>query len=493
MDTIAVKNPVTSQVVTTIPVTSAQDVQHAVERARNAQEAWGALTVSDRLAIVVKWRELLLQRQNDGIEVIRQETNKVEAGAFTEMTVLDNILQYYITHAPHILKPKKRRSLFPVIHRAKVYHHPHGVVGIISPWNYPFLLPFADGIPALIAGNAVVFKPSEITPSATQFGVELLLEAGVPRDVVQVVHGDGRTGQALVDEVDYVAFTGSTATGRKIAQQAAARLIPYSLELGGKHPAIVLNDAKLDMTAADVVKAAYENTGQVCISIERVYVEEGIYDAFVEKVLFYARQLKQGSQMGRDLHLATMINQRELERTVAHVQDAKAKGATVLLGGQLRPDMGPLFMEPTVLTNVDHSMDVMTKETFGPLLPIMKVKNVDEAIRLANQSNYGLTATIYSTNFARAEALATRLHSGDVGINRAQLTMGTPSVPMGGVKDSGIGRRNGPEGLLKYTQAQSIVIDTMWGQSPELSHADKKSVFVYYKLMRPLRKWFPFI
>lgn len=491
-ETIDVLNPVTQEVIKQIPVTTAEEVADAVERARFAQTAWAGLSVKERNRFVRCWLDLLWERQDEGIEILRRENGKTESGAFLEIMVVDSLGQYYINHANKILKAKRRPTLFPGVQWAKVFRKPHGVVGVISPWNYPFTLPFMDTVAALIAGNTVVLKPSEVTPLIAEWAVELMHEAGIPRDVIQVAHGDGRTGRALVDTADYIQFTGSTATGRKVGMRAAGRLIPYSLELGGKDPAIVLNDADSEMTAIGLIQGAFENSGQMCISIERVYVEEGIYDKLLERLNHYIKQVTQSADAGLDVVLGSMTNQAELERTKAHLDDAVKKGAKIIAGGNPRPDLGPLFFEPTIVVDADHTMDVMREETFGPVMPIMKVKNADEAIRLSNDSEYGLSASIFSRNLSRAQKLALKIDTGDVSVNRAQYVTGTPGLPSGGQRNSGTGRRNGPEGLLKYTVSQSILLDNMIGAEKSLQIATPFVVRLL-KTLRIIRRYIPFI
>ncbi|MCU0480590.1 MAG: succinic semialdehyde dehydrogenase [Anaerolineae bacterium] len=489
---IEVKNPVTSEIIGSIPQTSADEIKETIERARDAQIGWGALSPSERVGYIRRWADLVWEQQETLIKINRRETGKTDSGAFLEIIVLDNILQYYIHHAPNFLKTQQRRTIVPFIQKAKVFYKPHGVVGVISPWNYPYLLGLIDLVPALIAGNSALLKPSEVTPFTAEYAIKLMHEAGIPRDVVQVIHGDGRAGATLVEHVDYIAFTGSTATGRKVAETAAKRLIPYSLELGGKDPCIVLEDADLDMTAAGLVRSAFENAGQVCISVERVYADARIYDALMDKLLYYAGKYQMGSDDGMDIHMGSMTNTRELERTEAHIHDAISKGARVVFGGRRRPELGPLFFEPTILADVDHAMDVMRQETFGPILPVMKFHNLEEAIRLANDSEYGLSASIFTRDFKRAEAIARRLDSGDVSVNRPQMVVATPSLPSGGQRNSGVGRRNGKEGLLRFTHTQSFLTDNLFGQQPELRLADPFSLQVAM-VLRTIRRYIKFI
>lgn len=490
---IPVKNPVTSVTIGSIPVMTRDDVEAAAQRARAAQPAWEARGVKERTKLLRQWADMLWEDQKTAIEKVRSETGKNQIGAWLEVFVMDNTVAYYENHAPRLLRPQTRRSLLPGKQTARVHYKAHGVCGFITPWNYPLNNAFIDLIPALIAGNTVLLKPSEVTPFTALYVVDLMYKAGIPRDVIQVVTGAGSTGAAVVDYVDYISFTGSTATGRKIAMRAAERLIPCSLELGGKDPLIILKDADVELAAAGTLVGALENCGQVCISTERVYVEEAIYDQYVERVQHYAKQLNVGT--GDDMfnvHVGSLTNERELLRTEAQIKDAVQKGATVLHGGKRRPDLGPLFFEPTVLVNVDHTMDVMREETFGPLVPIMKVKNAEEAVRLANDNEYGLSASIFSKDLGRAEKLATQIESGDVSVNCTQWVFGTPSLPMGGVKNSGMGRRNGPEGLMRFVKPQSVLLDNQLMSKPNLTLGDPFALRTILTL-RKLRRYLPFL
>ncbi|MBN8590267.1 MAG: aldehyde dehydrogenase family protein [Anaerolineae bacterium] len=489
---ILIRNPVTDDILGHIEAMTAEQVQAVVARAKAAQPAWAAHPVKERCRLLLKWADVLWKHQDTAIQRIREATGKNAFGAWEEVAVLDSIANYYANHAPQWLAPQTRRSVLPVKHTARVYYKPWGVAGFITPWNYPLLNAIQDMIPALIAGNTVVLKPSEVTPYVASFAVDLMHEAGIPRDVVQLVYGAASTGAALVDSVDYIAFTGSTATGRRIAARAAERLIGCSLELGGKDPLIVLADADLDLAASGTLVGALENAGQVCISTERIYVEAPIYDAFVTKIIDYAKQVVVSPAEGMEIHMGSLTNDRELERTEAHIADAVAKGAKVVYGGKRRPDLGPRFFEPTILTNVDHTMKVMTEETFGPLVPLMKVRDAEEAIRLANDNEYGLSAAIFTADLRRGEQLATRIDSGDVNINTTQWTFGTPSLPMGGVKNSGMGRRNGPEGLLRFVRPQSVLVDNQLMSKPQLSLYSPFNIRVAM-LLRRVRRWLPML
>ena len=489
---IAVTNPITGETIGPVPVMSREEVRAVVERARSAQPDWEARGARERAKLLRAWGEAIWRDRENAMDAIRRETGKSKGSAYAEVAVIDSAVTYYTYHGPRLLRPQARPAAFPIRQRTRVYFKPHGVAGFITPWNYPLLNAFIDLIPALIAGNTVVVKPSEITPFVAQYAIDLMYSVGIPRDVIQIITGDGRTGEALIEEVDYVSFTGSTATGRKVAVRAAERLIPYSLELGGKDPVIVLKDADLDLAASGVLMGAMENAGQTCVSIERAYVEDAIYDAFVERIVHYAEEMKLGTENDYDTHVGSMTNARELQRTEEHVRDAVERGAQILTGGKRRPDLGELFYEPTVLVDVDHSMKVMQDETFGPVLPIMRVKDTDEAIRLANDSEYGLSASIFTRDLREGEKLATRIESGDVVLNRPQMTFGTLSVPMGGVKDSGVGRRNGPEGLMRFVKPQSIVVDRALMAKPALTQADSLTRFGV-DAMRVIRRFLPFI
>lgn len=493
VETIKVVNPVTQEIIGEVVNTPPAGVKEAVERARYAQRLWGAMSVSHRITLLKRFRDLLWERQAEAIKVLRQETGKNSAGAFQELYGIDASLTWLLHHAAHILQPQRRPALFPILQKATVYYKPRGVVGFIMPWNYPALLTFIDCLPALAAGNAIVIKPSEIAPFITLFIVDLMVEAGIPRDVVQVVTGGGATAAALVPEVDYVAFTGSLPTARKVALQAAEHLIPYTLELGGKNAMIVLKDADLELAASGLIAGSLENAGQICVGIERVYVEASIYELFVERVKHYLTEFKVGAGDGFDVHMGSLTNETELLRVEAHVEDALNKGAVLVRGGNRRPDLGPLFYEPALLANVDHTMDVMREETFAPVIPIMSVRDAEEAIKLANDSPYGLSGSIFTRDLVKGEHLARQFNTGDVAINRtSSVVVGSVWLPWGGEKLSGVGRRGGPEGLLRFVTTQSVVVDRRWERTPGVTHTDPMIMFGI-ELMRRIRRVLPFI
>jgi succinate-semialdehyde dehydrogenase/glutarate-semialdehyde dehydrogenase len=490
--TIKVMNPVTGAKIGEVPIRTPDEVREAVRRARIAQRIWGAQRVQDRCAIVMRFAELLWQNQREAMDTIRAETGKTDTGAFLEVLLIDHTATWLKHNAESQLRPESRMAMFPLIQRAKVYHKPHGVVGFITPWNYPLLLTYIDVLPALVAGNAAVIKPSEITPFSTLYGADLMVQAGVPRDLIQVVTGDAETGKALVDQVDYISFTGSTEVGRMVAQQAAGRLIGASLELGGKDAAIVLRDADLDLAATNILITGLENAGQTCISLERVYVEAQVYHPFIEKIEQYIQNFTLGRERGFAVNMGSMTIEVQLEKVEAQVADALAKGAKLIYGGKRRPDLGPLFYEPAVLIDVDHTMQVMNEETFGPVIPIMRVVHEGEAITLANSTRFGLSAAIYTRDLALGEHLATQLDTGDVSVNRAGMVPFGGALPWGGQRDSGLARRGGREGLMRFVTPQVVLVDRMWGAEVVIEGLSAR-VLSAILLMRRLRKRLPFV
>jgi succinate-semialdehyde dehydrogenase/glutarate-semialdehyde dehydrogenase len=347
--------------------------------------------------------------------------------------------------------------------RLRVVYRPLGVVGVISPWNGPFILSLNPTVQALLAGNAVLLKPSEVTPGSGALVGKLFEEAGLPEDVLTVLQGDGETGAALVESgVDKITFTGSVGTGRKVAVACAERLVPCTLELGGKDPMIVCADADMDKAAAGAVAGAIFNTGQYCCGTERIYVVDAVADTFIEKVVTRVEALRQGCE--GEFDVGAMFWPRQLELVEAHVQDAVAKGARALVGGRRNPDLKGLYYEPTVLVDVTHDMQIMTEETFGPVLPIMRVKDEAEALRMANDTDFGLSANVWSRDVSRAETIAARVNSGSVCVNDMAMAYGVLEAPFGGRKNSGLGQVNGDEGLRSYCFAQSIVTDRLGGK-----------------------------
>jgi len=458
---IPVENPATGAVIATVPNLSAAEVAELAAKARAAQAGWEALGFEGRGAILNRAQRWVMDHADRIIETIVSETGKTyEDAQLAEIAYAGSAFGFWAKHAPEFLADERVRteSVFVKGKKLVVRYAPVGLVGVIGPWNFPLTNSFGDCIPALAAGNTVILKPSEVTPLTSLLMAEGMRECGIPEGVFQVATGDGETGGALVDEADLIMFTGSTKTGRKVLARAAETITPVQLELGGKDPMIVLRDADLERAANAAAYYSMNNGGQVCISTERVYVEAPVYDEFVDKVTEKVRGLRQGEPTGfGTVEVGAVIFPPQLDIVERHVADARAKGATVLTGGRAREGAGR-FYEPTVLVGVDHTMACMTEETFGPTLPIMKVADAEEALRLANDSPYGLQASLWTKDTARGEQLARRVEAGAVTVNDAQVNYAALEVPMGGWKTSGLGTRHGAGGIRKYTKQQAILV-----------------------------------
>ncbi|GAA3136967.1 succinic semialdehyde dehydrogenase [Streptosporangium carneum] len=483
--------PFTGEVLAELPLSTAEDVRAAHAKARTAQRAWAALPVRERVAPFLRLHDALLDRREEILDVVQWETGKARRHAFEEVLDVAGCTLYYARRAPGLLAPQRRAGIFPLATKAIETRQPKGVVGLISPWNYPLSLGVPDVVPALLAGNAVVHKPDTLTALSTLWAIDLLVSLGMPRDIWQVVLGDpAEIGEPLIDGSDYVAFTGSTRGGRKIAEAAAARLIGCSLELGGKNPMVVLDDADLDVAAQGALRACFTNAGQLCISIERLYVHDGVYDAFVDRFVRQTRNMKLGSGLDWDVQMGSLASRRQLDAVAAHVDDAVAKGARLLTGGKARPDVGPLFYEPTILADVDESMDLCREETFGPVVSVYRFHDEEEAVAKANDTAYGLNASVWTRNLARGRALASRIKAGTVNVNEGYgSAYASYDAPMGGMKSSGLGRRHGTEGLLKYTEAQTVASQASWlGFEPILGMTYDKYADTLAGLLKAMKR-----
>jgi acyl-CoA reductase-like NAD-dependent aldehyde dehydrogenase len=460
-DLIVVENPATGAVVATLPAGTPEQLAEMAGRARRAQPDWQALGFDGRAKVLRRMQKWVLDNDDRFLDTLVAETGKTrEDAVLSELGYAAGAFGFWASHAGKYLADEKVRTSSPFLIGRKliVRYEPVGLVGVIGPWNYPFTNTVGDAVPALAAGNAVIVKPSSVTPMTSLLIAEGLRECGIPDDVFQVVVGRGPIGLALIDLVDFVMFTGSTETGRQVMQRAASTLTPVSLELGGKDPMIVLADADLERAANAAVFWSMQNTGQTCISVERVYVEEGIYDRFTSLVADKARTLRQGvpGDFG-SVDVGSFINPPQVDIVEEHVKDAVANGARVLVGGR-RGSAHGAFFEPTVLVDVDHTMLCMREETFGPTLPIMKVADEDEAIRLANDTPYGLQASVFTKDLAKGERVARRVEAGAVVINDCNANYVAFEAPMGGWKSSGVGVRHGPEGIRKYAHRQTILL-----------------------------------
>ena len=461
---IPVLAPATGDVITHVPDMDATQINDLVDRARAAQPGWRALGFEGRARYMLKLKDWFVENKDEVLEALIEETGKTREDALiADWVYVADSFSFWAKRADKYLADEKVRSHSPFLLGKKliVRYEPVGVVGVIGPWNFPLALCIGDAIPALMAGNAVVAKPSEVTPLTNMLIGRAWEQIGAPKDTYLVATGAGATGSALVDAVDMVMFTGSTATGKKIMAQAAQTLTPVSLELGGKDPMIVLRDADIERASNFAVQYSMMNAGQVCQSIERVYVEEPVYDEFVSKVVTKTKALRQGVPAGGgSVDLGAVIHPPQADIVERHVNDAIQKGAKVLTGGHRKND-GGLFFEPTILVDVDHTMEAMTEETFGPTMPIMKVRDEEEAIRLANDSPFGLNSSVFTKDVEKGERIARRLTAGNACVNDCMINYAAQEVPFGGWGDSGVGSRHGQSGIRKYTRAQTITISRM--------------------------------
>ncbi|WP_329064462.1 succinic semialdehyde dehydrogenase [Streptomyces sp. NBC_01429] len=482
-------SPFTGGKLADLPESTPEDVASAFERARAAQPGWAGLPVRQRAAVLLRFHDLVLERQAEVLDLIQLETGKARLHAHEEVQAVAVVARHYGLKAPAYLRPKRHLGAVPVLTKATELRQPRGVVGQISPWNYPFELSVGDALPGLVAGNALVMKPDTETALTALWGRDLLIEAGLPAEVFQVVLGEGPVvGPEIVAHADYVSFTGSTRTGREVARGAADRLVGVTLELGGKNAMLVLADADVEKAAEGAVRACFSSAGQLCVSIERLYVHESVADAFTERFVARTKAMRLGNSLAYGAEMGSLAGERQLEAVTRHVEEAVEKGATVLAGGVARPDIGPLFYEPTILEGVEAPMAVCAEETFGPVVSLYRFGSEDEAIDLANALPYGLNASVWTTDAARGHRVAARLRSGTVNINEGYASAyGSVRAPMGGMKDSGLGRRHGSEGILKFTEAQTVAHQRLLPMAPSMGLDDERYAALMSRSLRVMK------
>jgi len=460
-------NPATGEILRELDCAGEREVEAVVARARAAQPAWASLGLRRRIAIVGEFQKKLLEKKSEIAAVVTREAGKPLAESLvTEVLVVLDAARFLIDNAWNLLRdePVPHGNLAAKLKRGSLVREPHGVVGIISPWNYPFSIPATETLAALVAGNAVVLKPSELTPLVALDLASLLYAAGLPKDMFQVVIGEGSAGAALLNSpIDKLVFTGSVATGKRIAAAAAERLLPVVLELGGKDPMLVLDDADVDVASSAAVWGAFVNAGQACLSVERCYAHRSLYETFAQACAEKAKRLRVGNGMDGNTDVGPMIHDRQVRIVESHVEDAKARGARVLAGGTRLPELGTNFFAPTVLADVTHDMRIVREETFGPVLPIMAFADDDEAVQMANDSEYGLAASVWTRDSTRGERLARRIHAGTVMVNDVISCFGISEAPHGGVKASGVGRTHGRFGLDEMVRMKYLDVDRMPG------------------------------
>ncbi|CAM3309016.1 succinic semialdehyde dehydrogenase [Nocardioides dubius] len=461
-------SPCNGQPLAHIPQSSDADVEEAFKRARRAQAAWARTSLDVRAELMLRLHDIVLDRAEEICDLTVWESGKARKEAYLEAYHVALTARYYARTAHKHLDPERRSGVMPLATRIDVNRVPKGVVGIISPWNYPFTMALCDGLPALMAGNAVVSKPDSQTMLTALLGMEMLDQAGFPKDLWTVVAGPGsRVGTGIIERADYVCFTGSTATGKRVAAGCADRLIGCSLELGGKNPILVLRDASIEKAAEGATRAAFSNGGQLCVSTERMFVADEIYDQFVDRFVARTEALTLGVGQDWAIDMGSLISADQLATVQAHVEDAVAKGARVLAGGRHRPDLGPFFYEPTILEGVSSDMVCHGNETFGPVISLYRFTSETEAIAAANEGNYGLNASIWTQDGKRGRAIAREIKCGTVNVNEAYgATFASLDAPMGGMRESGTGRRQGPEGIHRYTEVQAVGTQRGWGFRP---------------------------
>jgi acyl-CoA reductase-like NAD-dependent aldehyde dehydrogenase len=491
---IEVRAPFTGAVIGTIPAARPEDVEMAAGLARAAQLGWAERPFSERAGIFLRFHDLLLSRQGEALDLIQLESGKARAHAFEEILDTAVVARYYARRAKRFLRPRRRKGALPLLTWTEERRVPFGVVGFITPWNFPLTLGITDAIAALLAGNAAIVKPDPQASFTALWAANLLRKAGLPENVLAIVTGDGPVaGHALVECADYITFTGSNRIGRMIAAKAGGMLKGCAVELGGKNPLLVLRDANVEKAAAGAVRACFVGAGQVCISKERIYVEEPLFERFLAAMAERTRRLRLGGAFDYSMDVGSLTTAAQLQKVEEHVRDAVKKGARIVVGGRPRPDLGPLFFEPTILTGVGEGMKAFAEETFGPVVSVYPVAGEKTAIELANKTNYGLSASIWTGNTRRGARLARAIRAGSVNVNEGySAAWGSVDSPIGGMKESGMHPRHGAEGMLKFTEAQTIAVQRVMPIVPAFGMSQEFFARWMTRLLRILR-WTPWL
>lgn len=489
-DPAKVSAPFSAQLIVELPQCTPDDVLRTAEEARDAQTQWALTDVRERAAILLRLHDLVFENRETLMDLIQAENGKARRDAFLEVADIANTCRYYARKGPGMLAAHSRRGLIPVVTSVKELRHPKGLVTVISPWNYPLSLGAGDTIPALLAGNAVIQKPDNQTALTTLFMVDRAQRAGLPEGVWKIVAGRGSViGDSLLDVADYVMFTGSSESGRRIASEAGRRLVDCSAELGGKNPVLILDDANLDRAVEGAVRTCFSSSGQLCISGERMYVADSIWDSFVPRFVDAVRAMRIGASYDYEHDMGSLTSEAQLRTVEDHVADALANGAKLLCGGVARPDLGPYFFEPTVLTDVAAGMKCFGDETFGPLVSLYRVHSDEEAIAAANDTPYGLNASVWTSSASRGRSVASRIRTGTVNVNEGYApAWGSIDAPMGGMGISGIGRRHGEGGLLKFTEAQTIAHQRFMNLAAPAGLGDEKFAAIMTTALKLMKK-----